>query len=90
MELASQFRKQPDVAGGYHVGAMNAFVAGLHLEAQQRMDDFGRAFSSQKTDGPCLLRQDLLAVQIGEIGQINGSLQDLPMRDFRISRSRDA
>ena len=38
---ASQFGKQPDIAGGYQIGALNAFVARLDLEAQQRMNDFG-------------------------------------------------
>ncbi len=38
---ASQFGKQPDIAGGYQIGALNAFVACLDLETQQRMNDFG-------------------------------------------------
>ena len=42
--MASKFGKQPDVPGGYHIGAMNAFVAGLHLETQQRVYDFGGIF----------------------------------------------
>ena len=68
--MASQFGKQPDIAGGHHIGALNAFVACLHLKAQQRMNDFGWALSSQKADGARMLRQNLLAVYIDEIGEI--------------------
>lgn len=80
--MAPELRKQPDISGRYQIRAMNSLVTCLYLIAQQCMKYYGRAFPSEETNRSRLLRENFLAVQVGEVREMNGIFQNITVGYF--------
>ena len=44
--MASELRKQSDIAGRHEIGALNALIGRLNFIAEECREDFGRTFPS--------------------------------------------